>query len=171
MTNNDYLANLLGAFATTVSTRIEHEVASLGGRSLNHEAALVAICNHPDDTIDTLSKVLGLTHSGAVRLINTLEKENLVERHRNEGDARSVVLRVTAKGRRRANKVLQAREQVTSQILTFLTSEQQKALTSTLEAALGGLTDGQEGARRICRLCNESVCRTQGCPVEIAITA
>ncbi|WP_215607638.1 MarR family winged helix-turn-helix transcriptional regulator [Leptothoe spongobia] len=123
MSNNDYLANLLGAFATTVSTRIEDEIAELGGRNLNHEAALVAICNHPNDSIDVLSKVLGISHSGAVRLINTLEKEELVERHRSEDDARAVVLRVTAKGQKRADNVLHAREQITSQMLNSLPTE------------------------------------------------
>lgn len=169
METNDYITNLLGAFATTISTQIEQAVAGLGGRSLTHESALVAIRNHPNDTIDVLSKVLGLTHSGAVRLINTLEEERLVERHRSEEDARAVVLRVTTKGRRRANNVLQARERVIAPILANLTDEQQQSLVPVLEAALGRLTNGQEGARRICRLCNERICRPQGCPVELAI--
>ena len=168
MKNDKYMTNLLGAFATTVSTQIEQSVAELGGRSLSHEAALVAIYNHPNNSIDMLSKVLGLTHSGAVRLINTLEKEKLVERHRSNEDARAVVLRVTIKGKARAYSVLQAREKITTQIVKTLTVKQKTALEPVLEAMLGALTNGQEGARRICRMCNEEVCRIQGCPVERA---
>lgn len=163
------MANLLGVFATTVATRIEQGIAELGGHSLSHEAALVAICNHPDDSIDVLSKVLGLSHSGAVRLINTLEKEQLVERHKCKKDARAIVLRVTAKGRKRANEVLRAREQVTAKILGTLTVKQKTTLAPVLEAVLGVLTDGQAGARRICRMCNEQVCRPEGCPVETRV--
>ena len=170
MNESDYLANLLGAFSTAVSTQIAQRVADLGGHSLSHESALVAIRNHPDDTIDVLSRVLGLTHSGAVRLINTLEEEALVERHQSKEDARAVVLRVTRKGRRRVDQILKARAQITAQILANFTDEQQQALTQLLEVALGGLTGGQEEARRICRLCNEQICRSQGCPVEMAIS-
>jgi len=155
MSTDPYVTNLLGALATTMSTRIEQEIALLGGRSLSHESALVTISNHPNDSINVLSKVLGLTHSGAVRLINTLENEKLVERSRSDDDGRSVVLRVTAEGRKRADAVLRARRQVTNKVLETLTAEQQQALNSMLETALGGLTADQESARRICRLCDE----------------
>lgn len=170
MNNETYLMNLLGAFASTVSVRIEQQVAELGGRSLSHEVALVAIRNHPNDTIDILSKVLGLTHSGAVRLINTLVDEGLVERHRSSKDARAAVICVTPEGEKRADSVLQAREQVTAQIIGSLTAEQQQHLVPVFETVLGGLTSDQVGARRICRMCDESVCRPGGCPVEQAIT-
>lgn len=168
MKNDDYMANLLGVFTTTVSSRIEQGIAKLGGRSLSHETALIAISNHPNESIDMLSKVLGLTHSGAVRLTNTLEDEKLVQRHKSGDDARTVVLRVTTKGRKRADDVLQTREKVTAQILNTLTDEQKAALTPVLEVALGALTDDKKGARRICRMCNEKVCCPQGCPVESA---
>lgn len=166
MKNDDYMKNLIGVFATAVASRIEQGIAKLSGHSLSHEAALVAIRNHPNESIGMLSNVLGLTHSGAVRLINTLEDEKLVQRYKSANDARTVVLRVTTKGLKRADSVLQAREQVTTQILNTLTVEQKSALTPALEAILGVLTDDKKGARRICRMCNEGVCRPQGCPVE-----
>ncbi|BCL72139.1 MarR family transcriptional regulator [Vibrio nigripulchritudo] len=169
MNEKDYISNLFGAFATTIATRIEEEVLELGGRSLTHESALVAIQNHPNDTIDVLRKVLGITHSGAVRLINTLEKEGLVERYRSEVDARAVVLRVTDKGSKRAEQVLKARERVTDQVFAHLNSQQQDAIVSALEVSLSALTNDQESARRICRLCNEQVCRAKGCPVELKV--
>ncbi len=169
MNNTDYLANLVGAFATTISMRVEREVSELGGHGLTHESALVAIFNHPNDSIDMLRKVLGITHSGAVRLINTLEEEGLVERHRSKKDARTAVLRVTSAGQQRACMVLQARAQVTERVLKAFTLEQQQSLTSLLETALGQITNEQEDARRICRLCNEEICRAQGCPVEMSV--
>lgn len=170
MNHDNYLKNLLGTFATTVASSIETEVAELGGRSLSHEAALVAIHNHPGDGIEMLSKVLGITHSGAVRLVNTLEEEGLVERQRSEEDARAVILRVTAKGGNRANKVLDARERVTSQILSSLNTRQRKAMVPALESVLTAMTQDVVGARRICRFCDEGVCRAVGCPVENAVT-
>ena len=43
-------------------------------------AALVTIGNHPGESVEALRHALGLTHSGAVRLLNGLEAEGLVER-------------------------------------------------------------------------------------------
>jgi DNA-binding MarR family transcriptional regulator len=170
MTSDDYLANLIGVFATTISTLIEREISEVGGRSISHNSALVTIRNHPNDTIDMLSKVLGITHSGAVRLVDTLESEGRVERHRSGDDGRAVVLRLTAKGRSEANKVLRARGRVTKAFFEKLTAEQRAVLAPMLETALESFTDGHESARRICRLCDEGACRPQGCPVEIATT-
>lgn len=169
MKNEKYISNLIGTFATSVSNDIEKQIAELGGRSLSHEAALVTIYNHPNETIDVLSKVLGLTHSGAVRLINTLEKEELVERRKSVKDARSVVLCVTDKGSQRVELVLASRETATSKILNNFNDEQKQSFLSLIEIALSSLTSEQIEARKICKLCNEGVCRKQGCPVESAI--
>ncbi len=168
MPTDTYLTNLLGAFATTIAAGIEQEVAELGGRSLNAETALVTIRNHPNDSIDVLRRILSLTHSGAVRLLNTLETEKLVKRQRSGQDGRSVAIRLTTKGRKRADKVLEARARVTTVVLKSLTAKQREELAPILEVVLQGFTEGEESARRICRLCDERVCRPEGCPVEIA---
>lgn len=170
MNENKYIANLLGAFATEVSSRIENEILNLGGRSLNHEAALVAIYNHPEETIDVLSKVLGLTHSGAVRLINTLEAEKLVKRVKSKLDARSVVLTITEQGASRVSRVLAAREKVTADLLSHYDDESRQQLITLLEVCLGNFTNQKIKAQRVCRLCNEDICRKAGCPVEKSIS-
>ena len=170
MTEDNYLKNLLGVFATTVASNIEMEVAELDGRSLSHEAALVAINNHPNDGIEMLSKVLGLTHSGTVRLINNLVHDGLVDRHQSKIDARAVVLCVTDAGRERANKILLAREKITNSIIDTLSENRKKMIVPILEAILSAMTGNIVEARRICRFCDEGVCRKAGCPVEIAIT-
>ncbi len=169
MKDEKYLSNLIATFATTVATQVEQQIAELGGRSLSHEAALVAIYNHPNDTIDVLSKVLGLSHSGAVRLINTLEKAGLVERHKSAQDARSVVLCVTNEGSERVQSILKSRQSVTVKMLENFDQTQKQNLLSLLEVAMGNLTHEPIEARRICRLCNEGVCRKHGCPVEKAV--
>jgi DNA-binding MarR family transcriptional regulator len=166
MENDKYISNLIGAFAITISSNIEQQIAELGGRSLNHEAALVAVHNHPNETIDILSKILGLTHSGAVRLINTLESEDLIERHKSVKDARAVVLRVTATGQKRVNLILASREKVVRELLENFDDKQRENFVDLLRISMKHLTSDQVEARRICRLCDEGVCRKQGCPVE-----
>jgi DNA-binding MarR family transcriptional regulator len=169
MTNDKYISNLIGAFASSVSTAVESQVLTLGGRSLSHESALVAINNHPNETIDVLSKVLALSHSGAVRLINTLEQEGLVARYKSVQDARSVVLRTTQQGAERVEAILSRRESVTFKVLEHFSEDQKKQFSELLETAMAHLTDKHIEARRICRMCDEGVCRKLGCPVEKAI--
>ncbi|WP_153811007.1 MarR family winged helix-turn-helix transcriptional regulator [Paraglaciecola arctica] len=147
----------------------EKQISELGGRSQSHEAALVAINNHPNETIDVLSKVLGLSHSGAVRLINTLEKENLVMRHKSARDARAIVLCTTNAGSERVQKILDSRERVTAQMLKSFDDRQKQDFLRLLKVAMSNLTQEQIEARRICRLCNEGVCRKSGCPVENSV--
>jgi DNA-binding MarR family transcriptional regulator len=169
MKNETYISNLIGAFASSISTAVESQVLTLGGRSLSHEAALVAINNHPNETIDVLSKVLALSHSGAVRLINTLEQEGLVARYKSVQDARSVVLRTTQQGGDRVKEIFSRRENVTSKVLEYFTDEQKEQFSGLLEVAMANLTDKHIEARRICRMCDEGVCRKLGCPVEKSI--
>lgn len=169
MKDEKYISNLIGVFATTVSTAIASKVSTLGGRSLNHEAALVAIHNHPDETIDVLSKVLALTHSGAVRLINALEQEGLVARHKSTQDSRAVVLRVTQHGSERVKDILQKRAIATLKVIEHLSDDQKQNFAKLLEMVMENLTDKKIEARRVCRLCDEGVCRKLGCPVEKSI--
>ncbi|MBE0369927.1 MULTISPECIES: MarR family winged helix-turn-helix transcriptional regulator [Pseudoalteromonas] len=166
MKDDTYINNLLGAFATTVTATIDEHVNTVGCRSANAATALVTIYNHPDDSIDVLRKILNLTHSGAVRLINGLESEALIERRRSEMDGRSVVIRLTDEGVQRAKQILTARANATQSIMQSITVEQQQLLLPILEQALRTVTHDVSDARKICRLCNEGVCRVQGCPVE-----
>lgn len=169
MKDDKYLSNLLGAFATSLSGSIETQIAALQGRSLNHEAALVASHYHPEETIDSLSKVLNLTHSGTVRLVNTLEQSGLLQRHKSQRDARSVVLCTTDAGAERVAQILQQRDSAIQQVLRHLTAAQKQQFMGLLEVAMGQLSEEPLAARRICRLCDESVCRKEGCPVELAL--
>ena len=166
MKNGNYRTNLTGAFATYVSTAIETNVSELGGRSLNHEAALVAIYNHPNDTIDSLSKILWLTHSGAVRLVNTLEEQGLITRSKSAEDARAVILSTTPEGGKRVENILQQREKAIENVFKYFDARQKQEFINLLGIAMRGLTEDRLEARRICRLCNEDVCRNVGCPVE-----
>ncbi len=168
MSTDTYATNMLGAFTTALAAGIDEEISGVGLRSLSAATALVTIRNHSDDSIEVLRRVLNLTHSGAVRLINGMEEDGLVERHRSPHDTRAVTVRLTAEGRNQAEQVLRARAAVTERVFAALTDEQQTVLTPILKMALQALTEGRDSARRICRLCDEGVCRPTGCPVELS---
>lgn len=132
-------------------------------------------------SVTQLSSVLGLTHSGTVRLVDRLEVEGLVERvGARDGRAVSVVL--TRTGRRMAVRILQAREASLTSALSALSSDEVDNLAATLDAMLTTLTRARAEERAagthdrpqpwLCRLCDFAACgRSEGnCPVNNAVT-
>src|SRR5207302_8382662 len=85
-------ANLLGTHALAVADRLRaatEDAAGLGGAA---PAAIVSLHAFAGGrTVDFLRRVLELTPSGAVRLIDRLAAEGLVQRVRGERDAREVL--------------------------------------------------------------------------------
>src|SRR5229473_2409190 len=67
-------ANLLGALALAVCDRLREATEHLDdGLAASEPAALVTLAHYPGQSILTLGRTLGLTHSGAVRLAGRLE--------------------------------------------------------------------------------------------------
>ena len=117
-------------------------------------------------SIDSLARILGLTHSGTVRLVDRLAAAQLVER-RIGADARAVSLHLTPAGRRVARRVAAAREAALEQVLAPLSERQREQLNSLLSAMFQGLAADAESGRRVCRLCDTEGCgrRRGDCPV------
>ncbi|MDA9558267.1 MarR family transcriptional regulator, partial [Vibrio sp.] len=69
-------------------------------------------------------------------------------------------------GEQRARDLLKIREGVTLEVIDCLTSEQQSQLTHILETVLTKVTTDIVDARGSCRLCDESICKDKGCPIE-----
>jgi DNA-binding MarR family transcriptional regulator len=150
-------ANLLGACALAVSGRLSTGAA---------DTALVALHGWLEGTtIDGLARVLGLTHSGAVRLVDRLERDGLVAR-RSGADGRSVALHLTARGHEAGEALRLGREQALLGVLAPLGAAERTALSATLEKLLGAITAGGASPRRTCRLCDADACgHPDHCPV------
>jgi hypothetical protein len=117
---------------------------------------------------------VGLTPSGAVRLVDRLAAAGYVER-RPGRDGRSVALVLTPSGRRAANKVVAARADAIGGALVELSDDERASLTRISEQLLSAVTterlaireSSQEpGGGWLCRLCDFVACgRDQGlCP-------
>ncbi len=111
-------------------------------------------------------RVVQLSHSGTVRLVDRLEGGGLVERRRG-ADQRSTALLLTPSGRRAARQVLRHREARLQFIVSLLTDDQQSQLVDAAERVLGELGARPDAEQRICRLCDVDACgRSRGeCPV------
>jgi DNA-binding MarR family transcriptional regulator len=163
-------ANVLGALALAVAGQIPVTVTptptSAGGRSDSAAAALSALYHFPGQiTVDRLGQVLGLTHSGAVRLVDRLAGAGLVERAPGT-DRRSRSVRLTAAGRRAARRVSGRRIAYLTSLLAGLSPAQTSALHDLLARVMGQVVHHKQGGAWICRLCDLRACgRAAGhCP-------
>jgi MarR family transcriptional repressor of emrRAB len=170
--------NVLGALSLVVADQMSDAVAAAGGQSQTAAAALSALDHFRDGcSIDTLRRMLGLTSSGTVRLVDRLEGAGHVRR-RAGPDARTASIRLTASGRRAAARVTAARAAVLEEALSALSSRERQTLARLTSRMLGGvvrrkLAREAQATRWICRLCDPGACgRDDGaCPAARAARA
>ncbi|WP_157116672.1 MarR family winged helix-turn-helix transcriptional regulator [Nocardia vaccinii] len=180
--SRQHAANALGALSLVVADRMNAAVEAIAALGPSAPAALAALHEFLDGgSVTQLSSVLGLTHSGTVRLVDRLGAEGLVERvGAQDGRAVSVVL--TPTGRRMAVRILRARETSLTSALSALSADQVDNLAATLDAMLTTVTLARTEERAVgtrdrphpwlCRLCDFAACgRSEGnCPVNNAVT-
>src|ERR1700693_4551041 len=99
---NRRLDNLLASLSQNLAEEGQQALERASGLTGSAAAALLALEEFLGGAhVGRLAGVLGLTHSGAVRLVTQLERDRLAERH--EGtDRRRVEVRLTTTGQRRA---------------------------------------------------------------------
>lgn len=180
--SHQHAANVLGALSLVVADRMNAAVEAVAALGPSAPAALVALHEFLDGgSVTQLSSVLGLSHSGTVRLVDRLAVEGLVERAgAHDGRAVSVVL--TSSGRRVALQIRQARSKALTGALFALTSDEVDNLATALEKMLTTITLARVEERSahppdhtqpwLCRLCDFAACgRSEGnCPVNNAVT-
>jgi len=164
--------------ADRMNTAVE-AVAALGPSA---PAALAALHEFLEGgSMTQLSSVLGLTHSGTVRLVDRLAAEGLVDRG-GSSDGRAVSIALTRRGRRLAAQVLRTRRNSLDSALSELTAADVRDLSRVLDKMLTTITLARTKERSaptpgrpqpwLCRLCEFDSCgRGQGnCPVNNAAT-
>jgi MarR family transcriptional regulator, negative regulator of the multidrug operon emrRAB len=169
------LANLLGTLATGITDAISESTIAAADLDGAAPAALIALLDFvPSGSVLALSQVVGLTHSGAVRLVDRLVADGLVTRGSSrDGRARSITL--TASGTKLARRVRVARDRVVSRAIEQLTDNDRATLTTLCERLITDVTRHRLEQRRdgdtpaggaLCRMCDFRACgREKGnCP-------
>ena len=170
---NSRLDNLLASLSLNLAEEGQTALERASGLTGSATAALLALEEFLGDAhVGRLAEVLGLSHSGAVRLVTQLEAAGLAVR-RPGTDRRRVTVRLTAQGRRRAAAARSARDAVVRETTGALSA----AGGATLEALLDRLVTARVTARAErrragesgawwCRTCDFAACgRPQGrCP-------
>ncbi len=171
--HDEATANLLGAFSSAVTDQARLRVSAACGQSESGAATLTALqqfLDHP--SLDRIRQVLGLTPSGAVRLVDRLADEGLVARGPG-ADGRTRSVRLTAKGRRAAVRVSSARAAYLGELVTTLSAAERRTLHALLSTMMSRVVDAKDGGAWICRLCDLQACgRAEGrCPTASAAAA
>jgi DNA-binding MarR family transcriptional regulator len=171
------LDNLLAALSLNLAEESQAALERASGLTGSATAALLALEEFLGDAhVGRLADVLGLTHSGAVRLVSQLERSGLAER-RSGADRRRVEVRLTALGRRRARQARRARDAVIQQATSGLTGADADALEELLDKLVSARVESRVEQRRAggsgswwCRTCDFAACgRPEGrCPAQVS---
>lgn len=161
------LTNLVGVFSLAVADRLAPDVPGRTLAGSSTAAALVTLLAHPSHGVGWLADVLGLTSSGATRLVERLLAEGLVHLGAS-ADGRSRSLQLTEDGRLRAEEALVHRDAEIARSLACLSEAEQETLERLLATMVSALADDRPTALRVCRLCDRHACgeRTAECPLE-----
>jgi DNA-binding MarR family transcriptional regulator len=170
-------ANLVATVGVALSDQVREAAEAASGQSGAGPAALVMLSQSlRAGTMDDLRRAIGLTPSGAVRLVDRLVDDGLVER-RAGVDQRSLALVLTRSGQAAARRIAKARADVVTTALQDISAADRKALQRIVEQLTGSITvrrledraAGQVPAGGwLCRLCDQAACgRPEGrCPAQ-----
>jgi MarR family transcriptional repressor of emrRAB len=180
--SDDRLHNLLGAAALGLADSMRAATTAASGLDEAAATALVALLDFsPAGTVQRLSAALGLTHSGAVRLVDRLASAGHVVR-RHGADGRSVTVSLTAKGGRHALAIRAARATALAAATEGMSPDAKAAFTAALEHVVTNLTQQRLAFRAagekpaggaLCRLCDFAACgRPEGrCPARLSTSS
>jgi DNA-binding MarR family transcriptional regulator len=156
----------LATQALAVADRVRQATEVASAQEGSGPAALVHLQAYPGGSVGDLERVVGLTQTGAGRLVDRLVKSGLVARRAGR-DARTHALTLTAAGAEAAERVLEQRAEAVAPLLEHLTPSERSDLERLLERMVTGLADDRPSALTVCRLCDRTACCSgNGCPLE-----
>jgi DNA-binding MarR family transcriptional regulator len=166
MTTEPEIANLLGALSLAVMDQIEKGARDIIGRAGESPAALIVIGYGPI-TNDKLRRILGLSHSGTVRLVDRLVSDRLVERRPGK-DGREIALHLTAKGSASRKDLLSSRISAAASFVDVLSPSKGKRLGELIREVLAKQDTSEMDRFTICRMCHSGVC--SNCPLPTTVS-
>ncbi len=160
-------ANIFGTLALAVADRIGARTAAsvaLTGESI---ACLSAVSTFARGcSIEQLSRIVGLSHSATVRLVDRLSADAFLRRNA-APDRRVVAINPTPVGERAAAAILDAREAALQELLGSLSVAERVEFSRLNEKVLAAMITADSVPVRICRLCDVDGCGHDAgrCPV------
>ena len=170
MHDEDRVANLLGASALALTDLALRGATRAAGLTSSGAAALVSLASTSGLSVTELGRRIGLSQPAASRLVDALEADGLVERRRNPFGGRWQIIHATDGGRETALRLLAARGDPLTEVVSVLDAGERRQLTGLLEKLLTRLYERVGEAQYICRLCDRASCvaGSAQCPVGAA---
>ncbi|WP_407527251.1 MarR family winged helix-turn-helix transcriptional regulator [Methylobacterium oryzisoli] len=156
--------NVIGALALALADAMLREAQAQAPEAGPAAAALALLGHEPGLPIERLRRSLGLSHPGAVRLVDRLADDGLVVREPSRLDRRAVALRLTPAGEATCRAIITSRDGAITRALTTLTMQERQTFGDLAEKLLRGFVADLDHAYAICRLCDYEACTD--CPVE-----
>ena len=100
--------------------------------SLAELRALQTVVLRPECPVQDIGKALNFTKSGATRIVNRLEKKELVEKQRSKEDGRICCVTATLKGTDALNEAMQNTSNQLEKTLSNLTEEDKNSIADAL---------------------------------------
>lgn len=156
--------NVIGALALALADAMLREAQAQAPEPGPAAAALALLGHEPGMPIERLRRSLGLSHPGAVRLVDRLAGDGLVVREPSQLDRRAVALRLTPAGEATCRAVIASRDSAITRAMTSLTRQERRTFGDLAEKALRGFVVDVDHAYAVCRLCAYEACAE--CPVD-----
>lgn len=128
---DSYLPYLLNRAGARIAAAFNAEMRQIGA-SLQVWRVLAALREQDGRRMGDLSKTTSIEVSTLTRLVDNMEKDGLVARRREAGDARAIALHVTASGRRLTQRILPIAERYEAVALEGFTAPETKVLKKAL---------------------------------------
>jgi len=163
---SERLENTFAALVVAISDDIVRELSHRWQLGPSDAAALVVLSRVPQ-RIEGVSRQLGISHSATVRLVDRLVDSGFAVRGQGR-DRRSVSVRLTPAGKRRARGVLAERERVVQESLGALSEPDRALLARVVDALLEAKGIDWRTTMQICRFCDIPACEHRApCPATI----
>ncbi|WP_187969374.1 MarR family winged helix-turn-helix transcriptional regulator [Aquibium microcysteis] len=165
------LENAFGAMSLACVDKMERAFLAAGGRGPSATAAIIRIGTEPGLSIERLRRMLALSHSATVRLVDQLAAAGLVMRETAGAgagavDRRARALVLTAEGEAAFQRSLAARRDVLARATRTLTPEDKRLLDALIGKILPALVDPGDDSDIVCRICDEGSCIPARCPID-----
>jgi DNA-binding MarR family transcriptional regulator len=155
---------MLAAFAGEVTDQVEKVLKRHPNQTDSAFAALNVMSFWEGITNSQLARVLQLSHTATVRLVDKLEAQGFVQARAGE-DKRATHLHLTDSGRKAVRPALIARCAAVSDYLGALSPAEEKQFARLLEKLMRPLAKDAYGVSHFCRLCEFEACPGDKCPM------
>ncbi|HEV7310606.1 MarR family winged helix-turn-helix transcriptional regulator [Ensifer sp.] len=159
--------NVVGALVLGLADAVLDEAGNHAPEKGQAAAAIALLRHEPGMTIEQLRRALGMSHPGAVRLVDRLAVDGLVARRPSVADKRAVALHLTEAGDESCNAILASRYRRIARALEVFDPHERETFRLLAEKLLTAFVEDVDHAYSVCRLCDTSAC--VDCPVTCSL--